>query len=72
MFMPKRDSYGTKLLKAVENEAYKLGCRYSTLDTYSFQSEEFYLKNGYRRLGEIKNYYLHYSKIFLRKELKNM
>jgi GNAT superfamily N-acetyltransferase len=35
--------YGTKLLNAAENEAYKLGCRYSTLDTYDFEAEEFYL-----------------------------
>ena|SRR3990167_5002383 len=62
--------YGTKLLKSAENEAHILGCRYSTVDTYSFQAKEFYLKNGYKQLGEIKNYWLHHSKIFLRKNLE--
>jgi len=65
----RHQGYGSKLLRAAENEACNLGCRYSTLDTWSFQAEEFYLKNGYERLGEIKNYYLHHSKIFLRKKL---
>jgi ribosomal protein S18 acetylase RimI-like enzyme len=68
----RNQGYGAKLLKASENEACKLGCHYSTVDTYSFQAEGFYLKNGYERLGEIKNYYLHHSKIFLRKELKGL
>lgn len=68
----RNQGYGTKLLNAAENEARKLGCRYSTVDTYSFQAEGFYLKNGYEHLGEIKNYYLHYSKIFLRKKIKGL
>lgn len=66
----RHQGYGTKLLTVAENEARKLGCSYSTLDTWSFQAEELYLKNGYERLGEIKNYYLQHSKIFLRKKLK--
>lgn len=68
----RHQGHGSKLLRAAENEACKLGCRYSTLDTWSFQAEEFYLKNGYERLGEIKNYYLHHSKIFLRKKLEGL
>jgi len=66
----RHQGYGTKLLTAAEMEVHRLGCHYSTVDTYSFQAEEFYLKNGYTILGEIKNYYLHHSKIFLRKKLK--
>ncbi len=61
--------YGKKLLLMAEEEAIRQGCHYATLDTYSFQAEAFYLKNGYERLGEIKNYLLEYSKIYLRKEL---
>lgn len=61
--------HGTTLLRAAEKEAVKNGCRYSTLDTFEFQAEAFYLKNGYERLGEIKNYIRHYSRIFLRKKL---
>ena len=62
--------YGTKLLLAAEDEALKQGCIYSTVDTFSFQAEAFYVKNGYQRLGEIKNYLFQHSKIFLRKDLR--
>ena len=62
--------YGTKLLRAAEDEARKQGCIYSTLDTFSFQAEAFYVKNGYQHLGEIKNYLFQHSKIFLRKDLR--
>lgn len=65
-----RQGYGTKLLDAAEREAIKNGCIFSLVDTWDFQAEEFYLKNGYERITEIKKYWLGHSKIFLRKNLK--
>jgi GNAT superfamily N-acetyltransferase len=65
-----KQGYGTKLLGAAEREAIKNGCIFSTVDTWDFQSEEFYLKNGYERIGELKNYWLGHSKIFLKKNLR--
>lgn len=59
--------YGTKLLYAAEKEAIKNGCTFSLIDTWDFQAEGFYLKKGYERIGELKNYWLGHSKIFLRK-----
>lgn len=64
-----KQGYGTKLLDAVEREAIKNGCIFSLVDTWNFQAEEFYLKNGYERIGEVKNYWHGHSKIFLRKNL---
>lgn len=61
--------YGSQLLRAIETEAKKNGCKFSTLDTFGFQAEEFYLKNGYEVMGEIKNYIREYSRIFLRKKI---
>ena len=46
---------GTDLLNAVEQEALKRNISESTLDTFSFQAEEFYLKQGYTHLGTIKD-----------------
>jgi len=66
----RKQGYGKKLLDTAEQEAIKKGCLFSTLDTYDFQAEAFYLKNGYERMGEIKNYWLDHTKIFLRKNLK--
>ena len=67
-----KQGYGTKLLGAAEREAIENGCIFSLVDTcWDFQAEEFYLKNGYKRIGEIKNYWHGHSKIFLRKKLKS-
>jgi len=65
-----KQGYGTKLLGAAEREAIENGCTFSLVDTWDFQAEEFYLKNGYERIGEIKNYWHGHSKIFLRKKLR--
>jgi GNAT superfamily N-acetyltransferase len=67
-----KQGYGTKLLNAAEKEAIKKGCLFSLVDTWDFQAEEFYLKNGYERIGEIKNYWHGHSKIFFRKKLKRI
>jgi GNAT superfamily N-acetyltransferase len=64
-----KQGYGTKLLNTAEEEAIKKGCIFSLVDTWDFQAEGFYVKNGYERIGEIKNYWLGHSKIFLRKKL---
>ena len=65
-----KQGYGTKLLETAEREAINNGCMFSMVDTYDFQAEEFYVKNGYERIGEIKNYWHGHSKIFLRKKLR--
>ena len=65
-----KQGYGKKLLEAAEREAIKHGCIYCTVDTWDFQAEGFYLKNGYERIGELKNYWHEHSKLFLRKKFK--
>ena len=62
--------HGEKLLKAAEEEAIKYGCSFSTVNTMDFQAEGFYLKYGYERICEFKNYILGHARIFLRKKLK--
>ncbi len=66
----RKQGYGKKLLAAAEREAIENGCIFSLVDTWDFQAEEFYLKNGYERIGEIKNYWHGHSKLFLRKNLR--
>ncbi|HAT1887568.1 TPA: GNAT family N-acetyltransferase [Legionella pneumophila] len=61
---------GAELLRSIEAEAIKRGISESTLDTFSFQAEGFYLKQGYKHLGTIKNYLVGHDRIFLRKKLK--
>lgn len=67
-----KQGYGTQLLEAAEREAIKNGCIFSAVDTFDFQAEEFYLKNGYEQIGELKNCWLGHSKIFLRKNLRQL
>ena len=61
--------YGKQLLNVAEQEAIQQGCSLSTVNTWDFQAEGFYLKNGYARIGEIKNYWKGHSMIYLRKTL---
>jgi len=65
-----KQGYGTQLLDAAEREAVKNGCVFSAVDTFDFQPEEFYMKNGYERIGELKSCWLGHSKMFLRKNLR--
>jgi len=60
---------GTKLLKMIENEAVKTGCKYAHLDTYSFEAKPFYEKNGYKLFATLENYPEGHSKYFLKKNL---
>ncbi len=60
---------GTKLLKMIENEAVKLGCKHAHLDTYSFEAKPFYEKNGYTLFATLENYPEGHSKHFLKKNL---
>ncbi len=66
----RHQGHGKQLLRVAEQEGIQQGCRLSTVDTWDFQAEGFYVKNGYVRMGEIKNYWKGYSMIFLRKVLK--
>ncbi|ANN97283.1 TPA: GNAT family N-acetyltransferase [Legionella pneumophila] len=60
---------GAELLHSVEAEAITRGIPASTLDTFSFQAERFYLKQGYQHLGTIKNYLEGHDRIYFRKQL---
>ena len=60
---------GGSLLQRVEAEAIQRGIKASTLDTFSFQAEGFYLKQGYQHLGTIKNYLEGHDRIYFRKQL---
>lgn len=65
----RNQGYGTKLLFAAEKEALQYGCQFSTTNTFDFQAVDFYLKNGYQKIGEISNYTFGHANIFLRKNL---
>lgn len=47
---------GSQLIKAAEDDARRLGCRHSLVDTASFQARPFYEKQGYQLLMSIQDY----------------
>lgn len=60
---------GKKLLQHAENVAAQKGATISMLDTFDFQAEDFYLKNGYTTIGEINNFPNGHRRIYLSKQL---
>jgi len=61
--------YGSSLLRMIEGEAVRSGCRYAHLDTYSFEARPFYEKHGYSLFATLDDYPIGYSKYFLWKKL---
>ena len=60
---------GRSLMRRAEQEALRRGCHAVWLSTYSFQAPGFYRKLGYRVFGELPDYPLGHSSIFLTKRL---
>src|SRR6266403_778871 len=48
--------FGTKLIRAIEDEARRFGATRSYLDTMSFQAPGFYRTSGYEEFGSIEGY----------------
>ncbi len=60
---------GSKLLKTVEDIALSKGAKLSILDTFDFQAEQFYVKNGYQEFGRLDNFPKGHQRIYLSKKL---
>ena len=61
--------YGHRLLEMAENEARKCGAKNAYLDTFSFQSPDFYKKHGYQIFGELKDFPAGRQRYFFTKQL---
>jgi len=60
---------GSKLLKDIEAESLKRGCKYSFVDTFSFQAKDFYLKSGYKEVFTLEEYPLTSKRHYFVKQL---
>lgn len=65
----RKKGIGTRILRHVEKIAKEKGAEISMLDTFDFQAEEFYLKNGYKPIGEIKGFPKGQRRIYFSKKL---
>lgn len=61
---------GSKLLADAEEIARQRGCRYSFLDTFSFQALGFYEKHGYDIYGVLDDFPTGAQRYFLKKSLQ--
>ncbi len=67
----RKKGIGTLLLRHIEKIAEDKGVEVAMLDTFDFQAEVFYLKNGYTLIGEINNFPKEHKRIYFSKELTN-
>lgn len=65
----RRHGYGGRILKLAEEEARKNGAKHAFLDTFSFQSPDFYKKQGYQVFGELQDFPPGHTRTYLTKQL---
>jgi GNAT superfamily N-acetyltransferase len=61
--------YGKQMMNAIEHAALDRGCRYSHLDTFSFQARPFYESLGYEVFATLDDYPPGHQRFFLKKSL---
>jgi len=66
----RKQGIGSRLIEEAELKAKEQGCRYSHVDTMSFQAPKFYKKHHYRVIGVVKNIPKGQKKYHLVKKLK--
>lgn len=66
----RRQGFGRQLMETVEAEGIRRGCHGAYLDTFSFQSPEFYQKLGYEIFGTLEAFPDEYKRFFMRKSLQ--
>jgi len=65
----RRRGYGRQLVLAAEREAVQRGCRFSHLDTHSFNAPDFYRRLGYEVVGVLNGYAGGDTRYFMKKPL---
>jgi GNAT superfamily N-acetyltransferase len=66
----RRHGLGTALMLRAEEEARKRDCKYSFVDTMSYQAPDFYPRLGYTQVGRIQHWDSHgHDKLFFTKTL---
>jgi len=61
--------YGHRILTLVEQEARQLGAKNAYMDTFSFQTLDFYTQHGYQVFGELNDFPPGHQRYFLKKQL---
>lgn len=65
----RKEGIGSELLLAAEREAKERGCKYAFVDTFSFQSPQFYIRHGYEEVFTLYEYPYTGKRYYFTKEL---
>ncbi|MCP4722689.1 MAG: GNAT family N-acetyltransferase [Desulfobacteraceae bacterium] len=65
----RRQRMGTRLLLMAEKTAIDRGCHSAFLYTYSFQTPQFYLRQGYGEFGRLDNFCGGHARLYMQKKL---
>lgn len=66
----RRQGVGAKLMALAEAEAVQRGCKHAFVDTMEYQAPNFYLRLGYKVVGQLENWDSHgHTKFYLTKDL---
>ena len=63
------EGYGKQMMEMLEIAARERGCRYSHLDTFSFQARPFYERLGYEVFATLEDYPPGHQRFFMKKKL---
>lgn len=63
------DGVGSQIIKAAEQQALASGCRFTRIDTFSFEARPFYEKLGYQLQMTLRNYPVEHERYFFTKTL---
>jgi len=63
---------GSKILQQAEETAKERGCKFSFLDTFSFQAPLFYKKHGYREVFTLEDYPLTGKRYYFTKTINQL
>ena len=67
----RRGGWGSRIVRAAEDEARRRGCSRSRLYTYSFRAQGFYEKQGYTVCGVLDDYPPGHRQVWLQKNFTN-
>lgn len=65
----RKKGIGSKLLNSMEHQAHLRKCKFSLLDTFSFQARPFYEKHGYQTVMTLDDFPMHHQRFYLTKKL---